>query len=98
MDDQDVRRTSVTQNVCMRDWRTYRSEPTTYVCISVCMYYSIENVKTEQVIATRSLTFEDNQRAPEVGTVIPAMKALPLYVCTYVYRKESLHDNWLENQ
>ena len=35
------------------------------LCIGMmCMYYSIENVKTEQVIVTRSLTFESNQRAP----------------------------------
>ena len=25
-----------------------------------CMYYSLENVKTEQEVATRSLTFEGN--------------------------------------
>ena len=53
-----------------------------YVCAYARMYDSIENVKTMQVVATRSLTFGGNQRAPqgtsEVGTVIPAMKAPPL--------------------
>ena len=34
------------------------------MCIAACMYYSIENVKTEQVVVTRSLTFERYQRAP----------------------------------
>ena len=29
-------------------------------CMCVCMYYRIENVKTEQVVVTRSLTFEGN--------------------------------------
>ena len=42
------------------------------------MHYSIENVKTEQVVVTRSLTFESNQRAP-----------LGMYVCMYVVSVQS---------
>ena len=46
------------------------------------MYYSIENVKTEQVVVTRSLTFESNQRAPQ-GT-----SDIHVYVCIYTPNKD----------
>ena len=69
----------------------------------------IENVKTEEVVATKSLIFRCIQRThyrtSEVGTVIPAMKALPLalaktqrlrravFVCVCVfYYKENVKE------
>ena len=64
---------------CNQKSHIRRQSTRPYVCMYVCMYYSIENVKTEQAVVTRSLTFQSNQRMYVCTCVRVSLRA---YVCT----------------